>query len=1200
MTLPAFDPAFPIPLIATVAGAAALFTIYRAFAGRRLGWLQVPAVLLRLVVIALLTIVLLNPSQRITLDKPENRSLLLIDRSSSMKLATGEQKNRWTDAREWVRTASDEIRSTTGSAPSLAVFDAGWEGVPDQATLDKMMPQGGETRMASALAGVFERGADESPQQIIVVSDGRAHDLTELTKALAAARDRGAKIATKLVGTDTPPRNAWIAAVQAPRTVRPKAKVAVHVELDATGISPKESLALVLSEEGGKEVARTAFQPGEGGTVDKTLNFEIGMRTTKYSLRLVPAADEVAEDDNRFGFTVEVSSSKLRVLFVEGTHVKRSVGDTGHWYNDMELMTKAWDATGEIEYECLTPVSEYVDSPNLVGVTFKNGEMRQDPSKSFPSTREDLYRFDVMLISDVPVGNFSEEQMQWVVDWVTERGGGFLMGGGYTTFDVGNYDQTPWERIIPVDMLSYGAGFMEKPFPIRIPDAVRNHPLWHVSDDLQENERALTAHPIFTGMNRVKRAKPGAIVLAVRADTEGDEPVIAAQNYGRGRSIAWLPDPNGGWARHYVSWGPPGGPRQGQHTELGHGKNFRFKEASANSASGPPPPHPSPWYGQYWVNLVKWLGEPSVRWHRDKLAGRAKVAAAKPGSTMPVAAEVLSVTKFDELLGLDVGARLDIPGSPRVRLEYDRDQREFIGQVPVPASASGEQVTIYFDVVANGSAFTDSVPVSLRHSNREFSDTAPDANFMNELAIAGAGKALDTPSDAAEWIASVAEARARQAAVSWNQPLWPKWPLLAAILALLSLEWLIRRRTMLPAAVVPAVLAFALIITPASGAEAKSLEQWISQLGAEKVRERDEAEDALLALPDSMQALMAARTEHPKEEGRLRATNLLRTLRQNAWVMEREVLTHVSTPTGFSIIASPDGRHFFTRGEDDALQWDVETMQSTPLRADLLGSWTDDRRIWAAHSLAIAPDSKRLFVGSDSGRFSVFDLSADGKKTMILDPSANTSLITSGAPTTHAAASPDGKHLATVTHTGRVYHWNPADGSLISSERLPAPAQRIVFSPDSKYLALAILRPGIPDVIKVQRTEDNVWTGEITTSAPLNSLVFSPDGTRLAGGLKSGAYAIFPFKDGVVGRERVIYRGRPNGRDVRFSKDGKSLFVCGTDANESLAEVDSETGELLWKAPNLGFGCARFDLLGDDRIVASYGVGVLRVWKRRQ
>ncbi len=806
MTLPDFDPAFPIPVIASVAGAAALFTLYRAFTGRpmRPAWVQGPAVLLRLAVIALLAFILMNPVKRVTQHTPESSSMILLDRSASMKLATGDSKTRWTDAKAWVTEARAAIEASGQAVPPIAVFNEELQNVTD---LEAVSPEGNETHLASAVGSLLERG-DEAPRQIIVVSDGRAHDRGELPKALAAARDLGAKISTKLVGTDTPPRNAWIAAVQAPRAVRPKTKVNVHVDLASTGISPDEPMALILHEEGGKEVARTDFRPRpEDGTTERVLTFEIGLRTTKYSLELVPAADEVAAGDNRFGFTIEVTSSKLRVLFVEGTHVKRTVGGTGHWWNDMELMTKAWDATGEIEYDCLTPVSEYNDSPNLVGVTFENGEMRQDSSRSFPATREELYRYDVMLISDVPVGNFSEEQMQWVVDWVNERGGGFLMGGGYTTFDVGNYDQTPWERIIPVDMLAYGAGFMEKEFPIRIPDAVRSHPLWKVAEDPAENERILATHPVFLGMNRVKRAKPGAIVLAVRADAEGDEPVIAAQSYGRGRSIAWLPDPNGGWARQYVTWGPEGGPPQGPHTELGHGGNFIFKEAAARSASGPPPSHPSPYYAQYWVNLVKWLGENSIRWHRDKLAGRSKAAAAKPGDVLPVAAEVLAVTKLDDLLALDVGARLDIPGTPRVRLEYDRDAREFVGEVPVPAGAEGEQVTVFFDAAANGVGFTDAVPVGLRRSHLEFTETSPDAAFMKELSEAAAGRVIEAPQDAATWLKEVAEERSKQAAVAWNQPLWPRWPLLGAIIGLLCLEWALRRRSMMP---VVAMLAFLL------------------------------------------------------------------------------------------------------------------------------------------------------------------------------------------------------------------------------------------------------------------------------------------------------------------------------------------------------------------------------------------------------
>jgi hypothetical protein len=114
---------------------------------------------------------------------------------------------------------------------------------------------------------------------------------------------------------------------------------------------------------------------------------------------------------------------------------------------------------------------------------------------------------------------------------------------------------------------------------------VRSHPLWRISADADENEQILATHPPFLGMNRVRRAKPGALVLATRPDMN-NEPVIAAQQYGRGRSIAYLPDPNGGWAREFVKWGPPGGPPQGPHTELGHGERFRVNVAADENRAG--------------------------------------------------------------------------------------------------------------------------------------------------------------------------------------------------------------------------------------------------------------------------------------------------------------------------------------------------------------------------------------------------------------------------------------------------------------------------------------------------------------------------------------------------------------------------------------------------------------------------------------
>lgn len=801
MTLPeTYSPALPVPLIAALAGGALLVAGWRALRGRPLrpAWMQGPVLLLRAAAIALLALLMLNPSDNITLPATEARPVILLDRSGSMALAAEQDRTRWQEAQAWTEEALAALHGPGGRRAAVLTFGSGaltpWK-KSDQPANDA------ETQFAAALESLAAGAAGGRVSSAVIVSDGGAHDRAGLSAALGALRAAGIQVSAKTVGIDRAPRNAGIVSVHAPRALRPGSRVSLPVTVEAAGFAAGESFALTLRDDAGTVMARDEFQMSgsltETAAQERRLTYTSAPQTTRCTLELSAPAGEVTADDNRFTFTVEAVTAKMRVLMVEGTHVKRTVGTEGHWYNDIELMTTAWDASGEIEWEVLTPLSEYVDKPNLVGVKqFVNAEMLLDPSRGFPKTREEIFKYDVMLISDVPVGNFSEEQMSIVTEWVTERGGGFLMGGGYTSFDVGNYDQTPWERIIPVDMLAYGDGFYENtgsPFRIAVPQSVMGHPIWQMDADPVKNAEIIATHPPFTGLNRVRRAKPGALVLATRPEA-GDEPVFTAQQYGRGRSIAYLPDPNGGWAKYLVSWSPPGGPPHGPHTEQGHGERFVFDEVAAKSARGPRPPHPSPYYARFWTNVVKWLGANSIRWRRDKLAGRIAAAQVQPGQPVPVAAEVLAVTSQDALAVLDVGARLDIPGSARVRLTWDRDRREFTGTLPAPPDMAGEDVRALFDVTAGRETFTDIATAGLRRTGREFTNTAPDHRLMEELATASGGTVLHAPADVLSAVSRAESAQAAAERRTFLQPAWTRWPWWAAVAALLSLEWLLRRR----------------------------------------------------------------------------------------------------------------------------------------------------------------------------------------------------------------------------------------------------------------------------------------------------------------------------------------------------------------------------------------------------------------------
>ena len=170
-----------------------------------------------------------------------------------------------------------------------------------------------------------------------------------------------------------------------------------------------------------------------------------------------------------------------------------------------------------------------------------------DPSQGYPTTREELFSYDVILCSDIDRSAFTPEQLNWTVELVAERGGGFAMIGGVTSFGAGLWDQTVWDQIIPVDMSgkapgSRGAGWAYTPFLVRVPAEAEQHPIWRIVDDPLRNREILARLPQFYGTNLIDRVKPGGTVLGVTdrqlPGAGGIMPVFACQAYGRGRTFA--------------------------------------------------------------------------------------------------------------------------------------------------------------------------------------------------------------------------------------------------------------------------------------------------------------------------------------------------------------------------------------------------------------------------------------------------------------------------------------------------------------------------------------------------------------------------------------------------------------------------------------------------------------------------------------
>ncbi len=69
-----------------------------------------------------------------------------------------------------------------------------------------------------------------------------------------------------------------------------------------------------------------------------------------------------------------------------------------------------------------------------------------------PSNLRDLENYDAVIFNNVPAGDVSETQMKLIETAVHDLGLGFIMIGGENSFGPGGYNDSPIERILPVEM----------------------------------------------------------------------------------------------------------------------------------------------------------------------------------------------------------------------------------------------------------------------------------------------------------------------------------------------------------------------------------------------------------------------------------------------------------------------------------------------------------------------------------------------------------------------------------------------------------------------------------------------------------------------------------------------------------------------------------------------------------------------------
>src|SRR5437870_8000954 len=477
-------------------------------------------VVLRALTFTVLAFIFLRPVLNISTVLPqESYMAVVIDNSESMKIkddgqvSRGEQLLKQFQATNFIKRLEDKFKVRTYR------FDRDAERIEH---MGRMNYSGKRTQFESATDLLYQELGTVPLSGVVLITDGVDNASKQWTESLSRLESRKIPFYTVGVGSENITRDAEIVKVAAPRETLKESTAVVDVSYRSHGFAGRKA-TLYVRENGVLLKSEEVTLPADGQISEKTIDLPVkneGTRLFSFSLQ---APDDRIPENNTLDSLVEIKNDHPQILYIEGE--------------------PRW------EFKFLRRAIQ--DDPNIRLVTLlrssQNKFYRQGIDKEemlaegFPKKREELFQYKGLIFGSIEYTFFSQDQLKMVVDFVSNRGGGYLMMGGRNSFVGGRYQNSPIADILPVQMSQEDRTPIIGRLKLAVTDYGRTHPLMKLSPDANANIKQWSELPPLNDFNKTLDAKIGAIVLA-RGQAElksGADPILLAyQRYGRGRAMA--------------------------------------------------------------------------------------------------------------------------------------------------------------------------------------------------------------------------------------------------------------------------------------------------------------------------------------------------------------------------------------------------------------------------------------------------------------------------------------------------------------------------------------------------------------------------------------------------------------------------------------------------------------------------------------
>jgi len=540
--LPQVDPIWPWPWVILAAGVslAVVISTYRQRIAHLPPGQRKLLMALRLFTWAILTLAMLRPWVEVTeIDRHASVFVVAADNSRSMSVKDGPAGA--TRRGEVLKLLDDCHKQFEALGTDIEIKRIDFS--KEYTEVEGFAPEtpGEQTAIGHLLDGIPKLAPGKKVVGALLISDGAQRALPPFDTDPRAAANRLAELQVPVdtvgVGdsgiTDTSVDLSVEDLVVSP-TVFVKNTVVVGIKIRALGAADQELTVRLLLED------RASAEPGKSG---KMVPVAAPLKIKpKRNQELIPVElSFIAQDPGEFKLTVEVVPLEGESLTTNNsltTFITVLKGGVSVAYFDRQHRPEA---------KFLKRIDESPD----IRLDFK--PIREVPGGERSHIDPDWFepgKYDVYIIGSVRASFFGPESLKKLA-LAVERGAGLLMTGGTQSFGPGGYAETPLADELPVVTLRAEKQGEETDPTLHYDQQLAMFPtsqgLSHFVMRLESPDKNLAlwkSLPLLNGANRFSALKDGAIVLA---EAPGKIPLLIAEDYARGRTMAFAADSTWLW-----------------------------------------------------------------------------------------------------------------------------------------------------------------------------------------------------------------------------------------------------------------------------------------------------------------------------------------------------------------------------------------------------------------------------------------------------------------------------------------------------------------------------------------------------------------------------------------------------------------------------------------------------------------------------